>query len=58
MSVLRVRKELKSWLGAVMGAVCHVSGLSLEWSPVWDEGGLGVGVGVNPAVISQSQCAG
>ena len=39
-----------------MGAVCHVSGLSLEWSPVWDEGG--VGVGVNPAVISQSQCAG
>ena len=41
-----------------MGAVCHVSGLSLEWSPVWDEGGVGVGVGVNPAVISQSQCAG
>ena len=37
-----------------MGPVCHVSGLSLEWSPVWDEGG----VGVNPAVISQSQCAG
>ena len=32
MRVPTVRKGLKSWLGAVMGAVCHESGLSWEWS--------------------------